>query len=100
MKKLDEINNRIDEGKEFPVNIIKKIQSFTDDNEHNEARILTAKTMKDKKLLSAYEGVEKLHLYFGDLTTELRKIRQQLDKRLFNDVKKKFSNGQDVYMAM
>lgn len=100
MKKLNEINNRIDEGKEFPVNIIAKIQELTDYNEHNKARILTAKTMKDKKLLSAYEGVKSLADYFGSMDMNLMNVRQKLDTILFNNVKIKFFNGQDVYMSM
>ena len=97
MKSFDEI---IQEGKKtLSDKIVKEIQELTDSNNHAEARILICKEMKYKKLLLAFEGVNNIHEYYGNLTSELNKIRNDLDKVLFKQIKKDLSNGQEVYMS-
>ena len=97
MKDFREI---ITEGKEFPVDIIKRIQKMTDQNDHTGARMLAAKSIKNKKMLAAYEGLDAINAYFGHSPQEMISLRNQLDKRLFDFLKKNFANGNDIYMAM
>ena len=97
MKNFTEI---LTEGnKAFPVSILKKIQSLTDDNDHCGARVLLAKTIKDSKMMNAYLSCESLRDFFGYLPDEVYQVRSAIDKKMFKYVKKAFSNGQDVYMA-
>ncbi len=97
MKNFNEILN---EGKiEFPVRVIKEIQKLTDNNDHNSARVLVTKTMKNKKMLKAYEAIQDLHDYFGSVPPELSKMRNGLDKTLFSLLKHNYSNGTDIYMS-
>jgi hypothetical protein len=88
------------EAKEFPVQVIKKVQQMTDHNDHAGARILVAKNINNKKMLAAYEGLDAMNAYFGHSPQELLSLRNKLDKELFVYLKKAFTNGQDIYMAM
>ena len=90
----------VTEGKEFPVDIIKRVAKMTDHNDHGGARILVAKTIKNKKMLAAYEGLDRINAYFGHSPQEMISIRNKIDKQLFDFLKKNYSNGQDIYMAM
>jgi hypothetical protein len=85
--------------KEFPLDVLKKIEKMTDRNDHNGARILTAKTIKNKKMLDAYEGTKKVAQFFGHMPQGLLDTRYQIDQMMWNYVKNNYSNGQDVYMA-
>lgn len=99
MSNITNAQNILNESKEFSTAILKKIQKMTDNNEHGEARILCAKTMKDKKLESAYAGVQAIADYYGHLPSELGKIRYEIDKKMWAKLKSSYSNGNDVYMS-
>jgi hypothetical protein len=99
MSNISYTKDILQEGKEFPIDVLKKIENLTDDNDHQAARILLAKTMRDKKLLSAYEGIKAIQDFYGHLPRELSQLRYDIDKKMFERVKKNYSNGQDVYMA-
>ena len=96
MKTAKEILN---EGKDFPQNIIDKIAKMTDQNDHTGARLLLAKSIKNKKMEKAYAGIEDIQTYLGHLPEGLYHTRQELDKEMFALVKKNYSNGNEVYMA-
>jgi len=85
--------------KEFPLDVLKKIQQMTDRNDHSSARILAAKTIKNKKMADAYEGIEKVENFFGYTPEGLSQTKYKIDKMMWDYAKKNYSNGQDVYMA-
>lgn len=65
---------------------------MTDDNDHIGARMFLAKVSGHKRALKAYDGIAALQEWFGHLPTGLDKIRTEIDKKLFDWVKKQFPN--------
>lgn len=102
MDKIDKYlgEETIDEAQEFPERVIQQMQKFTDENDHNAARVLAAKTIRNKKMMEAYEGMDKIVQFLGHMPHELIMVRSEIDKRLFHTLKTKYSNGQSAYMAM
>ncbi len=99
MSNITDKKDLLKEAKAFPANIIKEIANLTEFNDHNGARILLAKTIKNKNLEKAYQGIANLVDYYGHMPQDLGKIRYEIDKKMFKHVKQTYSNGQDVYMS-
>ena len=79
------------EKRELGGALINKIEQLTDRNNHTEARLTLAKAVGDKKLVQAYEGIDTVHTYLRDMN-DLSKARDRLDKKLFAQAKKVFSD--------
>ena len=88
MIKLKDI---LTEKKELGGALINKIDKLTDVNNHNEARLELAKQMKLKNLVKAYEALMVLHNTFNQMN-ELMRAREKLDKDLFKQAKKMYSD--------
>ena len=88
MIKLKDI---LTEKKELGGAIINTIDNLTDRNNHNEARLELAKQMKLKNLVKAYEALMVLHDTFNQMN-ELMPAREKLDKDLFKQAKKIYSD--------
>ena len=86
------------EKKELDSSIVSKIQSLTSRNAHNMARETLAKAMGNKKLLKAYEAISALHTFFYDMN-DLMDARRRLDKDLFKQAKKMYSDYEQIYGA-
>jgi hypothetical protein len=97
---MNKIDKYLVEGvKEFPKDILKKIKQMTNRNDHNGARILLAKTIRNKRMLEAYQGIEMTSNFFGDMPRGLMDTRYAIDQIMWNYVKQNYTNGQEVYMA-
>ena len=79
------------EKKELGGAMINTIDRLTDSNNHNEARLELAKQMKLKNLVKAYEALMVLHDTFNQMN-ELMHAREKLDKDLFKQAKKMYSD--------
>ena len=88
----------ITEAKELPQKDIDYIAKMTDYNNHNQARLHLAQVMKNRHLEKAYQAIITLHIMFNQMN-ELMKARQKLDKMLFTQAKKMYSNYDDIYGA-
>ena len=88
MIKLKEL---LTEKKELGGALINKIERLTDRNNHNEARLELAKQMKLKNLVKAYEALMVLHDTFNQMN-ELMHAREKLDKMLFTQAKRTYSD--------
>lgn len=97
---MKDFRSIVTEGKEFPVDIIARVAKMTARNDHTGARLLVAKTLKNRKLSAAYEGLDAINSYFGHSPQSLIVLRKMLDEILFKALKNDYSNGQDIYMAM
>ena len=86
------------EKKELGGAMIDKIYNLTDRNAHNMARETLAKAMGNKKLLKAYEAINTLHTFFYDMN-DLMDARRRLDKDLFKQAKKMYSDYEQIYGA-
>ena len=77
---------------------IDKIAALTDRNNHTKARMFLAQMIGDKKLVSMYGHIFELSLYLRDMS-KLRDARDRLDKELFRQAERKFSNFKDINSA-
>ena len=84
-------HNKLTEKKELGGAMINTIDRLTDSNNHNEARLELAKQMKLKNLVKAYEALMVLHDTFNQMN-ELMHAREKLDKDLFKQAKKMYSD--------
>ena len=89
MIKLKDI---LTEKKELGGAAINVIDRLTDRNNHTLARQQLAWKMKNKKLEKAYAAIESLNTALGHLPPELSKLRNKLDKELFAQAKKTYSD--------
>ena len=86
------LSGLITEKKELGGALINKIERLTDRNNHNEARKVLAAAMGAKRFAKAYAAMEELNVALGYLPPELGKLRDRLDKKLFAQAKKMYSD--------
>ncbi len=86
------------EGRELPQKDIDYIAKMTDQNNHNQARLHLAQVMRNRHLEKAYQAVITLHQMFNQMN-EMMKARVKLDKMLFKQAERKYSNFRDIYGA-
>lgn len=92
------LKNILQEKKEVNQVNIDKLAKMTDRNYHTEARMELAKMLRNKKLIEMYKHLDALHMFFRDIN-DLKDARNRLDKMLFKQAEKEFSNFKDVYGA-
>ena len=97
MIKLKEI---LTEKKELGGAMINIIDRLTDSNNHNEARLQLAKSFlgKNSPLVKSYEALIVLHNQMNQMN-DLMKVREKLDKMLFTQAKRYYSNFKDINSA-
>ena len=88
----------ITEAKELPERDIKHLAKLTDMNNHNEARVHLARKVGNKNLVRGYEAIMVLHSMFNQMN-EMMAARTKLDKMLFTQAKRYFSNFDDINKA-
>ena len=89
---------RLTEKKELDSSIVSKIQSLTSRNAHNMARETLAKAMGSKVLQKNYQALSTLHTLFRDMN-DLKDARARLDKMLFAQAKKMYSDYEQIHGA-
>jgi len=71
------------------------IAKATDTNDHNGARIILAKALKDKGLIKSYQGIADIQHYLREMPVGLLQTRDLLDReRLFKQAKYKFNEDE------
>ena len=97
MIKLKDI---LTEKKELDSKTLGYIERMTDTNNHNEARLMLAKSFlgKNSPLVKGYESLKVLHGIFNQMN-ELMHAREKLDKMLFNGAKRVYGNYDDIHGA-
>ena len=88
----------ITEAKELPERDIKLLAKMTDMNNHNDARVHLARKVGNKNLVKGYEAIMVLHSMFNQMN-EMMAARTKLDKMLFTQAKRTFSNYDKIYGA-
>lgn len=81
-----------------------KIYRATDNNDHNEARILLAKAIaklkgEDSELVDKYQAIITKHNRIGHMPQDLLAERSSLDKKLFGAAKYWFANYEEIKKA-
>ena len=92
------LKNILSEAKELPQKDIDFIAKMTDQNNHNTARLQLAQLMRNRRLQKGYQAISTLALMFNQMN-ELMKAREKLDKMLFTQAKRMYSNYDDIYGA-
>ena len=92
------LRNILTEKKELGGAMINKIDNLTDRNAHNMARLTLAKAMGNKILMKNYEALMVLHTKFRDMN-DLTSARNRLDKELFAQAKKMYSDYEQIHGA-
>ena len=92
------LKNILTEAKELPQKEIDFIAKLTDQNNHNSARLQLAQLMRNRRLEKGYQAIATLANMFNQMN-ELMKAREKLDKMLFTQAKKMYSNYDDIYGA-
>ena len=92
--------NLVTEKKEMPSNSDKKIAKLTDRNNHTEARRLLSSWMGNDRLMSFYEAMETLNKVFRGYPPELNKLNQKMEKELYKQLVRKYSNYDEIYKAL
>ena len=89
------LKNILSEKKDLHQVHIDKIAALTDRNNHTKARMFLAQMIGDKKLVKMYGHIFELSLYLRDMS-KLNVARDRLDKELFRQAERKFSNFKDI----
>ena len=92
------LKNILTEAKELPQKEIDFIAKLTDQNNHNSARLRLSQLMRNRNLEKGYRAIQTLANMFNQMN-ELKKAREKLDKILFKQAKKMYSNYDDIYGA-
>ena len=93
------LSGLITEKKELGGALINKIERLTDRNSHNMSRRVLAMAMGNKKFAQAYAGMEEINIALGYLSPEMRKLRDRMDKKLFKQAKKTYSDYEQIHGA-
>ena len=86
------------EKRELGGAIIDKLHNLTDRNAHNMARQTLAKAMRNKSLVKDYDALMRLHTSFRDMN-DLMDARERLDKDLFKQAKRMYSDYEQIHGA-
>ena len=87
------------EKKDLTPSIIADLAKMTDRNNHTEARRDLASHMKNLKFQHIYQSINMIQDKEGNLPINLRKYRDEVDKKFFALVKRKYGNYNDIHKA-
>ena len=93
------LKNILTEKKDLAPNIIADLAKMTDRNNHTAARRDLASHMKNLKFQHIYQSINMIQDKEGNLPTNLRKYRDEVDKKFFALVKRKYGNYNDIHKA-
>ena len=84
------------EAKRLDDKHLNKIHKFTQRNNHGEARIFLSTLLGNRKLLKFYNAMKDLNDIFGGDGPEQSKLKQKMEKVLYQDIKKKYANSAEI----
>ena len=94
--KMIKLKDILTEKKKFDQKYLNQVHKYTQSNNHTQARIFLTHMMKEKKLLKFYNAMKDLNDIFGGDGPEQSKLKQKMEKVLYQDIKKKFANSAEV----
>ena len=97
MIKLKEI---LTEAKKLDQKYLDKLHLLTQNNNHTEARIYLSTMMQNKKLEMFYKAMKQLNNVFGGYGAELSKLNAKMEKELYRQLYRKYSNYDEIYDAL
>ena len=92
------MKNILLEKKELDSKHIEKISKMTDRNDHLGARTYLSYLLGGTKgkLRQYYDAASQINVVFGHTPPELSKLNQKMEKQLYKDIKKQFSNAKEI----
>ena len=90
------LKNILLEKKDLDSKVIKTVEKYTQMNRHTDARIILSKDLKNKRLIKFYDAMYELNDVFGGYGPELSKLNQMMEKELYKDIKRNYSNAKDI----
>ena len=97
MIKLKDI---LTEKKKLDQRFLDDIHKMTQSNNHTLARFQLSKYMGNKKLSKFYAAMEQLNDVFGGYGPELSKLNQKMEKELYKQLKRSYSNADIIKDAL
>ena len=96
------MKNILLEKKELDSTHIEKISKMTDRNDHLGARTYLSYLLGGTKgkLRQYYDAASQINTVFGHTPSELSKLNQKMEKQLYKDIKKQFSNAKEIIGAL
>ena len=88
------------EKKELNPRFIKDIAKMTDRNNHTLARFQLAKYLGNDKLSLYYSAAENINKVFGHTPPELSKLNAKMEKELYRQLYRTYSNYDEIYNAL
>ena len=88
------------EKKELNPRFIKDVAKMTQRNNHTLARFQLAKYMGNNKLSKFYAAMEQLNDVFGGYGPELSKLNAKMEKELYKQLVRTYSNYEEIYKAL
>ena len=103
MIKLKEIlkgKQNLNEKKELSAHLVKQIAQFTDRNNHTEARVQLSLWMGWKKGIKFYKAMMDINDVFRGYPPAASKLNQMMEKELYREMLRTWSNYDDIYNSL
>ena len=94
------LKNILNEKKEMPPGLIQIVAKMTARNNHTEARWELAKRLKNKKLAKFYQAMSMLNDVFNGYPPAASKLNQMMEKELYRQLNRTYSNYEEIYKAL
>ena len=93
MIKLKDI---LTEARKLDQKYLDKLHLLTQNNNHTEARIYLSMMLQNKKLRKFYAAMMELRDVFGGYGPELNKLNQKMEKELYKELNRAYSNAKEI----
>ena len=96
------LKNILLEKRELNPKYVKELSQMTDRNDHLGARTYLSYLLGGTKgkLRQYYDAASQINVVFGHTPPELSKLNQKMEKQLYKDIKKQFSNAKEIIGAL
>ena len=88
------------EKKELDLKTIGQVRAMTHRNNHTEARIHLSRALKNKKLVKFYKAMSELNDVFNGYPPAASKLNQMMEKELYRQLNRTYSNYEEIYKAL
>ena len=96
------LKNILLEKRELNPKYVKELSQMTDRNDHLGARTYLSYFLggSKSKMRQYWDAASQINTVFGHTPPELSKLNQKMEKKMYKDIKKQFSNADDIIGAL
>ena len=96
------LKNILLEKRELNPKYVKELSQMTDRNDHLGARTYLSYFLggSKSKMRQYWDAASQINVVFGHTPPELSKLNQKMEKKMYKDIKKKFSNADEIIGAL